>query len=403
MNTAPRPPLDGIKVIDLTIWVQGPLAGQLLADLGADVIKIEKPGQGDLARGLQTLFGASMSTPTGRGLLFELVNRGKKSIAIDLRKEEGQKLLHALVKDADVFLSNLLPGTLAHFRASAAELTSINPRLVYAQGGGLGSIGDLANVPAQDTTGTAYSGFMYSVSTDADPHYPPGAIADLVSGTNLAFAIVAALLRRERTGHGEVVSTSLLQGMLWLQQLHVGAVTNSGEPLRPFDPENAANPFLNIYKCADDEWLALGMTAMTRDDWFAFCDLVHRPDLKADERFVRNRGRIEHAKELVGIVAAELAKRSRDEWLELISASGLPCAPVRRIEDLVRDPKVLSEGILTNAPSGMTFVGPPFNLDGVPQASADAPDFAADTFEVLTGLGLTPEQVADLERNEIAW
>ncbi|MEO6197394.1 MAG: CoA transferase, partial [Dehalococcoidia bacterium] len=125
MNTAPRPPLDGIKVIDLTIWVQGPLAGQLLADLGADVIKIEKPGQGDLARGLQTLFGASMKTPTGRGLLFELVNRGKKSIAIDLRKEEGQKLLHDLVKDADVFLSNLLPGTLSHFRASAAELTSI--------------------------------------------------------------------------------------------------------------------------------------------------------------------------------------------------------------------------------------------------------------------------------------
>jgi len=344
-----------------------------------------------------------MRTATGRGLLFELVNRGKKSIAIDLRKPEGQALLHQLVKDADVFLSNLLPRTLAQFDAAPERLMELNPRLVYAQGGGLGARGDLAGVAAQDTTGTAYSGFMYSISTDGEPHYPPGAIADLVSGTNLAFAIVAALLRREKTGSGEVISTSLLQGMMWLQQLHVGALANSGEPLRPFDPENAANPFLNIYKCADGEWIALGMTAMTRDDWFAFCDLAERPDLKEDQRFERNRGRIEHAKELVGIVAAEMLKRDRDAWLDRISASGLPCAPVRRIDDLVRDPKVLSEGILTNAPSGMTFVGPPFNLDGVPPASSDAPDFAADTFEVLASLGLSPERIAELQENEIAW
>jgi crotonobetainyl-CoA:carnitine CoA-transferase CaiB-like acyl-CoA transferase len=191
--------------------------------------------------------------------------------------------------------------------------------------------------------------------------------------------------------------------MMWLQQLHVGALANSGEPLRPFDPENAANPFLNIYRCADGEWIALGMTAMTRDDWFAFCDLAERPDLKKDERFLRNRGRIEYAKELVGIVAAEMRKRDRDTWLDHISASGLPCAPVRRIDDLIHDPKVLSEGILTSAPSGMTFVGPPFNLEGVPPSAEDAPDFAADTFEVLASLGLSPERVAELQKNEIAW
>jgi crotonobetainyl-CoA:carnitine CoA-transferase CaiB-like acyl-CoA transferase len=402
MTGTPQPPLAGIKVIDLTVWVQGPLAGQLLADLGADVVKIEKPGQGDFARGLQTLFGASMKTPTGRGLLFELVNRGKKSVAIDLLKAEGQKLLHELVRDADVFLSNLLPATLARFAASPEELMALNPRLIYAQGGGLGSRGDLADMAAQDTTGTAYSGFMYSISPDGEPHYPPGAIADLVSGTNLAFAIVAALLRRERTSAGEVVSTSLLQGMMWLQQLHIGAFANSGEPLRPFDPENAANPFLNIYRCADGAWLALGMTAMTQDDWFAFCDLVARPELKADERFHRNRGRIDHAGELVKIVAGELAKRPREEWLDVIGRSGLPCAPVRRIEELVQDPKVLSEGILTTAPSGMTFVGPPFNLDGVPGPPNDAADFAEDTFAVLSALGLSPEQIAELEQGGVA-
>jgi len=377
MTDATAPPLDGVKVIDLTIWVQGPLAGQLLADLGADVIKIEKPGQGDFARGLQTLFGASMRTSRDTSLLFELVNRNKKSIAVDLRKEAGRRILHALVRDADVFVSNLLPRSLKVFGADAETLMAINPRLIYAAGGGLGSQGDLANVPAQDTTGTAYSGFMYSVSGDGNPQYPPGAIADLVSGTNLA--------------------------LLWVQQLHVGAIANTGDPLRPFDPANAANPFLNLYRCSDGEWLALGMTAMRRDDWFAFCDLMERPELKEDERFHRNRGRIEHARELVAVIAEEMALRPRDEWLERIEASGLPCAPVRRLEELIRDPKVLSENALTHTPSGMTFVRPPFNMDGVPSHADDAPEFASDTFEVLSGLGLSAEEIARLEEDGVAW
>jgi crotonobetainyl-CoA:carnitine CoA-transferase CaiB-like acyl-CoA transferase len=401
-QNTPRPPLDGIKVIDLTIWVQGPLAGQLLADLGADVIKIEKPGQGDFSRGLQTLFGASMRTPHDTSLLFELVNRNKRSIALDLHQPEGQRLLHALVREADVFVTNLLPARLRQFGAGADTLMGLNPRLVFAAGGGLGAQGALADVPAQDTTGTAYSGFMYTVSTDGNPHYPPGAIADLVSGTNLAFAVVTALLRRERTGKGEIVSTSLLQGMLWLQQLHVGALANTGEALRPFDPANAANPFLNLYRCQEGEWIALGMTAMTQGDWFAFCDLIARPDLKDDERFHRNRGRIEHAAELVDIIAAEMASRPCDYWLDAITASGLPCSPVRHIEDLVGDPDVLSEEVLTSTPSGMTFVRPPFNMAAVPSHAEDAPAFASGTFEVLTGLGLTPEQIARLQSDEIA-
>ncbi len=403
MTDPPAPPLAGIKVIDLTIWVQGPLAGQLLADLGADVIKIEKPGQGDFARGLQTLFGASMRTARDTSLLFELVNRNKRSVALDLHHPEGQRLLHALVREADVFVTNLLPGRLRQFSADADTLTGLNPRLVYAAGGGLGAQGDLADVPAQDTTGTAYSGFMYTVSSDGSPQYPPGAIADLISGTSLAFAIVAALLRRERTGRGEAVSTSLLQGMLWLQQLHVGALANTGESLRPFDPANAANPFLNLYKCADGEWLALGMTAMTQEDWFAFCDLIAHPELKNDPRFHRNRGRIEHSRELIEVIAAEMASRPLEYWLERISTSGLPCAPVRRIEELIRDPKVLSENVLTRTPSGMTFVRPPFNMEGVPSHADDAPGYAEDTFRALSGLGLSAEEIARLEEDGVAW
>lgn len=402
MNSLP-PPLAGVRVIDLTIWVQGPLAGQVLADLGADVIKIEKPGQGDFSRGLATLFGASMRTPDGKALMWELVNRNKRAVAIDLRKEEGQALLHKLAAEADVFLTNLLPRTLEQFGASPERLLELNPRLVYAKGGGLGTVGELANIAAQDTTGTAASGFMFTASGSGQPVYPPGGLADVLSGTNLAFAAVAALLRREKTGKGEYVSTSLLQGMLWFQQLNVGAITNIGQTLRPFDPKNAANAFLNLYQCSDGEWLALGMTAMTTHDWFAFCEIIGRADLKTDARFERNRGRIEHAQELIAIISEAMAKRPRSHWVDAITHSGLPVAPVRRLEEVLADPAVQAEGMLTETPSGKRFVKAPFNIEGVPATNNDAAEYARDTFTVLTDAGLTPEQIAELERNEVIW
>jgi len=397
------PPLAGIRVIDLSIWVQGPLAGQLLADLGADVIKIEKPGQGDFSRGLQTLYGAPMRTTNDKALLFELVNRNKRSVAIDLRVEKGQALLHRLIRDADVFVTNLLPGTLAQFGATPEELLDVNPRLVYALGAGLALQGELANRPAQDTTGTAASGFMYSLSKDGQPHYAPGALADLLSGTNLAFAVVTALLRRQTTGRGEVVSTSLMQGMLWLQQLHVGAIANTGEELRPFDPQNAANAFLNIYRCADGEWLALGMTAMNTADWYTFCDAIDRPDLKTDQRFERNRGRIEHAAELVAIIGEAMASRPRNDWLAVITEVGLPCGPVRHLREVITDPQVLGDNVLTHTPSGMSYVRAPFNAEGVAEASGDAPEYAADTFAVLSEVGLTAEEIAALQEETVVW
>jgi crotonobetainyl-CoA:carnitine CoA-transferase CaiB-like acyl-CoA transferase len=395
-------PLHGVRVIDLTIWVQGPLAGQVLADLGADVIKIEKPGQGDFTRGLQTLYGASMRTADGKALLWELVNRNKRSVGLDLRVAEGQALLHRLVEDADVFVTNLLPSTLERFGASEEKLTSVNPRLVYAHGGGLATSGPLADTPSQDTTGTAYSGFMYSVSRDGEPHYPSGALADLLSGTNLAFAITAALLRREKTGHGEVVSTSLIQGMLWLQQLHVGAIMNTGDELRPFDPMLAPNALLNLYRCGDGEWLALGMTAMSGEDWAAFCEVIARPELKDDPRFRDNRGRIMNAQELIEQVGEALAMRPRDEWLGRIPGTGLTCAPVRRLKEVLADPDV-ADALLTRTHSGMTYVRAPFNIGGVPETSGDAPAYGADTFNVLAELGLTPEEIAKLQQAEIAW
>jgi crotonobetainyl-CoA:carnitine CoA-transferase CaiB-like acyl-CoA transferase len=261
----------------------------------------------------------------------------------------------------------------------------------------------LADVAAQDTTGTAFSGFMYTASRDDDPYYPPGGLADVLSGTNLAFAITAALLRREKTGAGEVVSTSLLQGMLWFQQLHIGAIKNTGQPLNPFNPATAHNAFLNLYKCGDGEWLALGMTAMSKDDWFAFCDVIERADLKHDERFERGRGRIEHARELIAIISEAMATRPRGEWVERINTLGIPVAPVRHLAELLEDSDVQAEDFLTETPAGMQFVKPPFNLQGVPAHVDDAPAFGGDTFAVLSEAGFTVEEIAALEQAGVVW
>ena len=191
--------------------------------------------------------------------------------------------------------------------------------------------------------------------------------------------------------------------MLWLQQLHVGAITNTGEELRPFDPANAPNPLLNMYRCGDGEWLALGMTAMSAANWASFCDAIARPDLITDDRFRDNRGRIANSRELIAILIEVFASAPRDEWVARMPTTGLTCAPVRRLPEVLADPEVLAEDVLTSTESGMTYVRAPFNVEGVPAHTSDAPAYGADTFEVLLELGLTPEQIAQLERSEVIW
>jgi crotonobetainyl-CoA:carnitine CoA-transferase CaiB-like acyl-CoA transferase len=396
-------PLAGLRVVDLTIWVQGPLAGQLLADLGADVIKIEKPGQGDFARGLMSLYGADMQTKRGHGLLYEVANRNKRSIAVDLRKDEGQRLIHRMLGTADIFVTNLQPSTLNQFGLAPERVRKLKPDLVYALGTGLGRHGILADLPAQDTTATAFAGFMYTASRDDEPYYPPGALADVISGTNLAFGILAALRLRDKTGEGQFVSTSLVHGMMWLQQLSLSTIANLGNHLKRFDPATARNPFMNLYKCSDGEWIALGFAVMNREGWLGFCEVVGMPELSTDERYARNRDRIARSQEMVELLTCVFIRKSRDAWVTAFRDASLPAAPVRRLDELLADDAVRADGILGDTVLGTTFVRPPFTLDGYQPPTGDAPDYAQDTFSVLTDLGLSPEEVARLHQDEVVW
>src|SRR3990172_2275403 len=306
-------PLQGIRVVDITIWIQGPLAASILADLGAEVIKIEKPGMGDFARGSQRLQNQDALLPDGRALAFEVPNRNKKGIAVDLYRPEGRDVLYRLVRESDVVVTNLHPPALRQMGADKETILGQNPEIIYAQASGYGQRGPHGEDPCQDTVGMARSGFMYLNATpQGEPVYPMGLLSDVLSGTMLASGVLAALLAKERTGRTPTVYSSQLSSMMWLALYPVAVQANLGAEYPSFDRTDAANPLMSIYRCADGRWLALGLFIGERF-WHDFCDEVGEQELEFDARFATDDLRLEHRKELVAIIDRILGARPSAE------------------------------------------------------------------------------------------
>ncbi len=389
-------PLAGVTVVEMSVWVQGPVAGQILADMGASVTKIERPGVGDFSRGLRTLYGASMQLPDGRPLLLELCNRNKDSICLDLKTDRGQDIFSRLIAEADVFVSNFQPSELEVLGASPEELLEINPRLVYAVGGGVAFEGPLGGTPAQDTVGMAYSGFMYTAGTADGPSYPPGAIADVTAGTNLSLGILAALRTRDATGEGVVVQTSLVQSMLWAQLLNVSVPANTGEPMLPYSRDAVVNPLMNTYKCADDRWIALGIVGVGSRTWRIFCEAVGAPEWADNPHWLETSARLERATEIVSVIEDLFKQEASEVWLDIIRAADLPCSPVNVTGELANDPSVVADGLMAETDDGLRFVRGPVTLAGADVPSRRAPILGEHSAEVCERLGLTSDEIADL-------
>jgi crotonobetainyl-CoA:carnitine CoA-transferase CaiB-like acyl-CoA transferase len=304
-------PLTGVRVIDFTIWVQGPLASALLADMGADVIKVERTGGGDPLRNVISSMGDDgMRT---RNLPWEVCNRNKRSLTLDLGQEAGREALHRLASESDVFLTNLQPKTLKQLGVDEDAIRAANPRIVYARGGGFGELGPLAGAPCQDTIGMAYSGFMFTSSSKLDePYYPPGAMTDVVSGTFLAMGVLAAIVERERTGVAPPVTTSLLQSMIWLQTLTIAGPANGRGPSAPTNRATPSSALMNTYKAADGRWVAIGLPLMVQ--WPIFIEAVDLTELADDPRFGDPTARARNGPELVRVLEAQFAKRPAQEW-----------------------------------------------------------------------------------------
>jgi len=399
-------PLDGIRVLDWTIWQQGPVASLMLGDLGAEVIKIEERVGGDPGRGMLRSAGLDLS---GRpNFYFEANNRNKKSITLDLKKPRAIEIVHRLATEADVFVQNFRQGVAARLGLDAATLRALNPRLVYASATGYGPEGPDSADPSFDYLGLARSGIMLACGEpDDEPLAIAGGVADQMGATMLAYGILAALLARERTGRGQEVDASHLGSMAWLQGLGLSARTMLGRAIPRQSRRFATNPLWNHYRCGDGQWLALGMLQGDRY-WGKFCAAIGAPEAASDERFATAQQRMFNCADCVGLLDQVFARRPRADWLRILAEGGdFIVTLVNSVDDLPDDPQVQANGYVTafeHPTCGTTqVVGVPVRLSETPgMIRLPAPEFGQHTEEILTGLlGYSWEEVGRLREEEV--
>src|SRR5215470_641424 len=313
-------PLEGYRVIDWTIWQQGPVCSALLGDLGADVIKVEERVGGDPGRGMAKLSGVDLADRPN--FYFEANNRNKRGITVDLKKPEGREIVHRLIAKSDVFVQNFRKGVAGRLGLDYATLKQHNPKLIYATATGYGPEGPESGDPSFDQLGLARSGIMLAAG---EPDMPPlqiaGGIADQMGAIMLAYGVISALLARERFGVGQEVDASHLGSMIWLQGLSVAARLMMGFAIPRMPRKYASNPLWNHYCCSDGKWLCLGMLQPDRY-WADFVRALERPELATDERFVDLRVRASNAGAAVEALDAAFATKPRDQWVKILRAGG---------------------------------------------------------------------------------
>ncbi len=383
-------PLDGIRVIDWTIWQQGPVATAMLGDLGAEVIKIEERVGGDPGRGI--LRAAGVDTGSRPNWYFEANNRNKKSMTLDLKQDDARKIVHELVARSDVFVQNFRKGVAARLGLDYETLRAINPRLIYASATGYGPEGPDSADPSFDQLGLARSGIMNAVG---EPDMPPlgvaGGIADQMGAVMLAYGVLAALLAREKHGVGQRVDASHLGSMAWLQGLSLSMRLMMGFAMPRQARASAGNPLWNHYKCRDGSWLALGMLQPDRY-WEDFSKAIGRPELASDERFSDLRSRGKNAQACVAILDEVFAQRDRADWLKVLREGGdFIFTIVNRVDDLPDDPQVRANDYVVDFEhpqyGNIQVVGMPVRLSETPgQVRMPAPEFGQHTEEILTEL-----------------
>ncbi len=395
-------PLEGIRVLDWTIWQQGPVCSSMLGDLGAEVIKIEERDKGDPGRGMLRMSGIDL---TGMpNFYFEANNRNKRSLTLDLKQPEAIDIVYRLIEKSDVFVQNYRFGVAERLGLGYEALKKHNPRLIYASATGYGPEGPDRAEPSFDYLGLARSGIMMAAG---EPGMPPqqiaGGIADQMGAIMLAYGILTALIARDRFGIGQMVDASHLGSMIWLQGLSVAARAMMGVAIPRQARQYTSNPLWNHYCCADSRWLSLGMLQPDRY-WADFVRVLGRPELATDERFVNLRVRSGNAGAAIAILDEIFATNSRDEWLKVLRAGGdFIFTIVNSVDELPNDPQVQANQYVTNFDHpqfGPTqVVGMPLRLSETPgSVRLPAPELGQHTEEILTELlGLSWEKIAELK------
>jgi formyl-CoA transferase/CoA:oxalate CoA-transferase len=391
--------LSGITVLDLTRVMSGPYCTLMLADLGARVIKIERPGRGDDTRAWGPPFLG------GESVYFLSVNRNKESLTLDFTQPDGRRILDRLLERADVLVENFRPGTLARVGLDHASLAAQYPRLIYASVSGYGQTGPLRDRAGYDAVTQAESGLM-SITGEVDG--PPARlgvpIADLAAGLFATQGVLAALVQRTSSGRGQHVDVSMLDSAASLLTYHATAYLTSGANLPRMGNGHASIVPYDTFTAKDGPF----MLAVGNDDqWGRFCRVVERPDLAADDRFATNAQRVRHRTILVPLLTDILRTRDCKDWVARLSEAGVPCGLVREVGELLESPQIAAREMLTTVPhataGALRVVASPVKLPAAATRVDVAPPLLGQhTDAILThDLGLTVDEVAELRRRQV--
>lgn len=389
-------PLVGTRILDLTQVLFGPFATMLLSDLGAEVIKIERPEVGDIARG---------NGPFVRGLssYFLSLNRGKKSITLDLTTERGIEVFLQLTKSADVLIENFTPGTMEKLGISYEIVREYNPKLIYVSGSGFGQYGPYARKPAFDIIIQAMGGIMSITGEEGGPPMRPGvSYGDIAAGLFLCIATLAALQERHTSGKGQLVDISMLDCQVTVQENAFVRYLNAGEIPRAL---GTRHPVITPFQAfqTKDGYVAVALRGGLKDQWPLFCAAIDRVDIMDDPRFQTGWLRTQNYEVLEPTLSEAMKTKTTQEWVEELEQAGIPCGPVNSIAQVASDPQIAAREMIIDVhhPKAGTFkvVNTPFKFSRTPYSVERAsPDLGEHTQDVLSHLlQMTPKELSELE------
>jgi crotonobetainyl-CoA:carnitine CoA-transferase CaiB-like acyl-CoA transferase len=348
--------LQGVRVLEQGTFITGPACGMLLADLGADVIKIEQPGTGDPFRA----FKGGLYSPH-----FQTYNRNKRSITVNTKQPADREKFYALVKTADVYIQNFRPGVAEELGVGEKQLRALNPRLVYCSISGFGPDGPAAARPSYDTVAQAASGYLKLLVNPANPRVVGPAIADAVTGFYAAYGVLGALFERSRTGTGRKVEVSMLEAMAHWNLDAFTHYYSAGEVMGPFSRPRVSQSY--VLECKDGKWIALHMSSPEKF-WQGLATAIDKPDMFQDARFATREARIDHQEDIIDLLSGVFKTRTREQWCNRLLAQDVPHAPMYGTDEALADPQAQHLQLLVQArhPTMGEFrtVRPPVSFDG---------------------------------------
>jgi crotonobetainyl-CoA:carnitine CoA-transferase CaiB-like acyl-CoA transferase len=386
--------LEGIKVLEIASFVSGPWAAQMLAELGAEVIKVESPDGGDPFRNF---------SPDGYSSAFCAHNMHKKSITIDLGKSEGRDLLKRLVANFDVLIENFRPGVMDKRQLGWTQLSKINPQLVYCSISGFGADGPYRDRPAYDTVIQALSGVLDQFLATDRPKIAGPNVADSVTSLCAVIGILGALFERQRTNRGHYVEVAMIDSLVAFATNAIAQYLKTGVNPGPY--QRPANSQCFVFRCSDNKLIAIHMSKPEKF-WRGLLAAVNRPNIADDQRFADNRSRILNYEELGAVLSEIFATRTRSEWSAALEANDVPYATVNKFDEVIADPQVIHRKIVLDmehpSKGRVRGISRPVVFDGSRDFKASAPPVLGEhTDEVLTASGLSGQELRTLKEKKV--